>query len=292
MGISVEGANKRFGDFQALDDVAINVPDGSLTALLGPSGSGKSTLLRAIAGLEDLDSGRVIINDEDATGKPAQKRGVGFVFQHYAAFKHMTVFDNVAFGLKIRSKGKPAIEERVNSLLALVHLDGRIGREPRADQLDSGFGLDQDRPAGHERTEDQVAEAFVLGDELAELLHRDLDHLALVADDSGEVDALPGQHAELAEEALGPVDGDDPVLGSVALDDHHRARLDDEEVALGVALGEEDVAGLDVAELAELPQLSQLVLVEARVGAVAVWSLRQPGADRLSCAALGRFGGH
>jgi sulfate/thiosulfate transport system ATP-binding protein len=136
MGISVEGANKRFGDFQALDDVSIEVPDGSLTALLGPSGSGKSTLLRAIAGLEDLDSGLVTINDEDATGKPAQKRGVGFVFQHYAAFKHMTVYDNVAFGLKIRKWDKQKTSHRVHELLELVQLDGLAGRFPS--QLSGG----------------------------------------------------------------------------------------------------------------------------------------------------------
>jgi sulfate/thiosulfate transport system ATP-binding protein len=136
MGISVEGASKRFGDFQALDDVSINVPDGSLTALLGPSGSGKSTLLRAIAGLEELDGGRVVINDEDATGKPAQKRGVGFVFQHYAAFKHMTVFDNVAFGLKIRKWKKGETSARVHELLQLVQLDGLAGRFPS--QLSGG----------------------------------------------------------------------------------------------------------------------------------------------------------
>ncbi len=136
MGISVEGANKRFGDFQALDDVSIEVPDGSLTALLGPSGSGKSTLLRAIAGLEDLDSGLVTINGEDATGKPAQKRGVGFVFQHYAAFKHMTVYDNVAFGLKIRKWKKPETSKRVHELLQLVQLDGLAGRFPS--QLSGG----------------------------------------------------------------------------------------------------------------------------------------------------------
>jgi len=136
MGISVEGANKRFGDFQALDDVSIEVPDGSLTALLGPSGSGKSTLLRAIAGLEDLDSGLVTINGEDATGKPAQKRGVGFVFQHYAAFKHMTVYDNVAFGLKIRKWDKQKTSHRVHELLELVQLDGLAGRFPS--QLSGG----------------------------------------------------------------------------------------------------------------------------------------------------------
>jgi sulfate/thiosulfate transport system ATP-binding protein len=136
MGISVEGANKRFGDFQALDDVSIEVPDGSLTALLGPSGSGKSTLLRAIAGLEDLDSGLVTINGENATGKPAQKRGVGFVFQHYAAFKHMTVYDNVAFGLKIRSWDKTKTAARVHELLELVQLDGLAGRFPS--QLSGG----------------------------------------------------------------------------------------------------------------------------------------------------------
>jgi sulfate transport system ATP-binding protein len=136
MGITVEGASKRFGDFQALNDVSIEVPNGSLTALLGPSGSGKSTLLRAIAGLETLDGGRVVIDDEDVSKKPTQKREVGFVFQHYAAFKHMTVFENVAFGLKIRKWDKAKISARVHELLRLVQLDGLADRYPS--QLSGG----------------------------------------------------------------------------------------------------------------------------------------------------------
>ena len=136
MAISVEGARKQFGDFVALDGVSIEVPHGSLTALLGPSGSGKSTLLRVIAGLEQPDSGRVLISGRDATGVPAQHRGVGFVFQHYAAFKHMTVRDNVAFGLTIRKRPKGEVAERVRELIKLVHLDGFADRYPA--QLSGG----------------------------------------------------------------------------------------------------------------------------------------------------------
>ena len=132
MSIVVDSVSKRFGEFVALDDVSLEVRDGSLTALLGPSGGGKSTLLRVIAGLETPDSGRVDIAGEDATQKPPQRRNVGFVFQHYAAFKHMTVAKNVAFGLTIRKRPKEEIEARVDELLKLVHLDGFAHRYPVA----------------------------------------------------------------------------------------------------------------------------------------------------------------
>ena len=136
MAIAVENVTKRFGDFVALDDITLAVPNGSLTALLGPSGSGKSTLLRVIAGLEEPDAGTVVISGSEATSLPPQKRGVGFVFQHYAAFKHMTVRDNIAFGLKIRKRSKADISKRVEELLGLVHLDGLADRYPS--QLSGG----------------------------------------------------------------------------------------------------------------------------------------------------------
>ena len=135
-GIAVENVTKRFGDFVALEDVSIEVPDGGLTALLGPSGSGKSTLLRVIAGLERPDEGRVVISGEDTTAVRVQDRNVGFVFQHYAAFKHMTVFDNIAFGLRIRGQGNGTIRERVRRLIELVHLQGFERRYPN--QLSGG----------------------------------------------------------------------------------------------------------------------------------------------------------
>ncbi len=136
MSIEIQGVGKKFGNFVALDDVSVSIPTGRLTALLGPSGGGKSTLLRIIAGLENADSGRVEIEGLDATNLPAQKRNVGFVFQHYAAFKHMTVFRNVAFGLEIRKHPKAEIRERVQELLELVHLDQVADRLPS--QLSGG----------------------------------------------------------------------------------------------------------------------------------------------------------
>ncbi len=136
MGIAAHRISKRFGDFVALDDVDLAVGTGRLTALLGPSGGGKSTLLRIIGGLEEPDSGRVVIDGTEATGVPAQRRNVGFVFQHYAAFKHLSVFRNVAFGLEIRRRPKDEISRRVNELLELVHLEQFADRLPS--QLSGG----------------------------------------------------------------------------------------------------------------------------------------------------------
>jgi sulfate transport system ATP-binding protein len=134
--IALTGVTKHFGDFRALDDVSLAVPEGSLTALLGPSGSGKSTLLRVVAGLEAPDAGRVVIDGEDATAVPVQRRGIGFVFQHYAAFKHMTVRDNVAFGLRVRRRSKAEIWAKVDELLGVVGLHGYQERYPS--QLSGG----------------------------------------------------------------------------------------------------------------------------------------------------------
>ncbi|MGA7705969.1 MAG: TOBE-like domain-containing protein [Solirubrobacteraceae bacterium] len=136
MAIEVHNVTKRFGEFLALDNVSVTVPDGALMALLGPSGGGKSTLLRIIAGLETPDAGSVSIAGEDVTQAPARTRGVGFVFQHYAPFKHMTVYDNVAFGLSVRRAPKGEVKERVDELLGLVRLDGLAKRYPS--QLSGG----------------------------------------------------------------------------------------------------------------------------------------------------------
>ena len=137
MSIEIRGVEKRFGDFVALSGIDVSIPTGQLTALLGPSGGGKSTLLRIIAGLEDADAGTVEIEGVEATHLPPQKRNVGFVFQHYAAFKHLSVARNVAFGLEIRKRPKAQIREKVQELLELVHL------EQFADRL---FVRDDPRP--------------------------------------------------------------------------------------------------------------------------------------------------
>jgi sulfate/thiosulfate transport system ATP-binding protein len=136
MRIDIETVSKQFGDFTALQNVSLEVPEGSLTALLGPSGSGKSTLLRIIAGLETPDSGTVSIDGDDVSHVVPQKRGIGFVFQHYAAFTHMSVRDNVAFGLSIRKRPKAEIRQRVDELLELVGLTKWADQQPS--QLSGG----------------------------------------------------------------------------------------------------------------------------------------------------------
>jgi len=123
MSIRVDSVTKRFGKFTALDGLSLNVPTGSLCALLGPSGSGKTTLLRILAGLEVPDGGAVVVHDDDVTRQSARERGMGFVFQHYALFRHMTVFENIAFPLRVRGWARPKIRERVKELLHLVRLE-------------------------------------------------------------------------------------------------------------------------------------------------------------------------
>jgi sulfate transport system ATP-binding protein len=140
MSIEIENISKEFGSFSALKDVSLLIPSGELVALLGPSGSGKTTLLRIIAGLETPNSGRIKFNGEDTTKSHVRERKVGFVFQHYALFKHMTVFDNVAFGLTVRPKqtrpSKGEIKDKISELLRLVQLEGMANRYPA--QLSGG----------------------------------------------------------------------------------------------------------------------------------------------------------
>jgi sulfate transport system ATP-binding protein len=136
MSITVRHVGKRFGNFTALYDVSLEVPTGALLALLGPSGSGKTTLLRIIAGLENPDSGIILHHDEDVTERSPKERNVGFVFQHYALFRHMTVFENVAFGMRVRRRPNAEVQDRVRELLHLVRLEGLEKRYPS--QLSGG----------------------------------------------------------------------------------------------------------------------------------------------------------
>ncbi|NMF58295.1 sulfate/molybdate ABC transporter ATP-binding protein [Pseudanabaena yagii] len=136
MGIVVENVNKKFGDYVALDNINLEVKTGSLVALLGPSGSGKSTLLRVIAGLESPDSGKIFLTGKDATDQDVRDRNIGFVFQHYALFKHMTIRQNIGFGLEVRKMPKAKIADRVEELLELIQLKGLGNRYPS--QLSGG----------------------------------------------------------------------------------------------------------------------------------------------------------
>src|SRR4051812_34346353 len=136
MSIVVTDVRKRYGKFAALDGVSIVAPDGGLLALLGPSGSGKTTLLRVIAGLEVPDGGSVYYQQEEVTHRTARDRNVGFVFQHYALFRHLSVFENVAFGLRVRKKPEAQVQARVRELLHLVRLEGLEDRRPA--QLSGG----------------------------------------------------------------------------------------------------------------------------------------------------------
>ena len=138
MSIEVRGLYKAFGSFVAVNEVSFVTRPGEVTALLGPSGSGKSTVLRMVAGLELPDRGQILIEDTDATWQTAESRGVGFVFQHYALFRHMTVANNIAFGLRVRKVAEDVIKQRVSELLELIQLSGFADRYPH--QLSGGRG--------------------------------------------------------------------------------------------------------------------------------------------------------
>lgn len=221
MSIEISHVTKRFGNFVALDDIALDIPTGELVALLGPSGCGKTTLLRIIAGMESADAGHVKFAGEDATHLHVRERQVGFVFQHYALFRHMTVFENVAFGLRVKPRdarpGEAEIRRRVFDLLKLVQLDWLADRYPS--QLSGGqrqrialarallknapiLVLDEATSALDSEVEAQVQEALtraMRGKTVLAIAHRlstiaELDRIVVL--ESGRI-VEQGSHAEL-----------------------------------------------------------------------------------------------
>jgi sulfate transport system ATP-binding protein len=278
--IAVRDVRKSFGDFVALDDVSLEIPDGSLTSLLGPSGSGKSTLLRIIAGLEEPDSGTVVIHGDDATRLPPQRRGIGFVFQHYAAFKHMTVRDNVAFGMKIRKQPKDRIAARVDELLDVVGLSGYQKRypyqlsggqrqrmalaralavEPRVLLLDEPFGALDAKVRAElrewlRRLHDEVHVTTVLVTHDQEEAMAISDHIAVM--DNGRIEQVGGPRELYDQPANRFVMG---FLGPVSQVGEQRVRPHD----ISISLSPEE--GARQAEVARVVHLGFEVRVELRL---------------------------
>ena len=236
MSIIVRDVSKNFGDFAALTNVSVEIPTGGLTALLGPSGGGKSTLLRVIAGLEEPDSGTVILDGQDLTASPARERGVGFVFQHYAAFKHLTVRRNIAFGLEIRKRPKAEITRRVDELLELVHTPPDLGLRALANL----------QPEGHVPKDAEVLERGVVLEDEADVAplrwqgrgvpaldpHRPAVGLVEPSDDPEQTGLAPAARTEQGgQPAAGDVDADvvegdevaEPLVDVQCLDAHGRS---------------------------------------------------------------------
>src|SRR5258705_7385454 len=297
MAIEARNVTKRFGEFVAWDDVSIEVESGSLTALLGPSGSGKSTLLRVIAGLEIADSGDVYISGREATALAPQKRGVGFVFQHYAPFKHMTVWDNVAFGLQIRHRPKAEIAKRVAELLDLVQLTGlgkrypaqlsggqrqrmalarALAPEPEVLLLDEPFGALDAQVRKELRTwlrrlhdEVHVTTVFVTHDQ--EEAMDVSDEIVVLAD--GIVQQV-GSPAEIYENPANPFVMS--FLGPVTHLDGQLVRPHD------VSLSREPSSGATAAVVTRVVSLGFEVRIEAKAGDVEVWAqLTRTGAKAI-----------
>jgi sulfate transport system ATP-binding protein len=297
MAIEVRDVNKSFGKTPVLRDISIDIASGSLTALLGPSGGGKSTLLRVIAGLEQPDTGSVRINDVDATALTPQRRNVGFVFQHYAAFKHMTVYRNVAFGLEVRNRSKADIRKRVTELLELVHLDQFADRypaqlsggqrqrmalaralapEPQVLLLDEPFGALDAQVRKELRTwlrrlhdEVHVTTVFVTHDQ--EEAMDVSDEIVVLAD--GIVQQV-GSPAEIYENPANPFVMS--FLGPVTHLDGQLVRPHD------VSLSREPSSGATAAVVTRVVSLGFEVRIEATAGDVDVWAqLTRAGAKAI-----------